>query len=109
MTERMPRDDRAALMREQRRASIMAAAMVEAATAGYSKMTREGVAARAGVAVGSINHEFGTMDALRDAVMAAAIEAPDHYAIVAQGMADGHPLARAAPEEVRQAAIRALA
>lgn len=105
---RLPREDRAALQRTERRQSIMTAALVEAAAAGYDKMTREGVASRAAVSSSSINHEFGTMDALREVVMSEAIEA-GHLIIIAQGLANGHPLARAAPEHLRLEAVRALA
>lgn len=105
---RLPREERAALQRTERRASILTAALVEAAAAGYDKMTREGVASRAGVVASSINHEFGTMDALREVVMSEAV-ANGHLIIIAQGLANGHPVARGAPRVVRQEAVRALA
>ncbi len=71
-------------------------------------MTREAIATRAGVAFGSINHEFGTIDKLRDAVMEDAVT-NERLDIIAQGLADGHPLARAAPDDLRTRAVRALA
>ena len=108
MNQRLPREERAALQRTERRASVLTAALVEAACAGYDKFTREAVAARAGVSDSSVNHEFGTMDALREAVMAEAVE-QGHLVIIAQGLANAHPLARAAPEHLRLEAVRALA
>ncbi len=105
---RMPRTERAALMRAERRAAILAAAIVEAACAGYGKMTRDAIAERAGVAAGSINHEFGTIDKLRDEVMQNAVD-NERLDIVAQGLADKHPITLAAPDELRTRAVRALA
>ena len=105
--ERLSRDDRAAQMRDARRSTIMAAALELADAKGWHSLTRDGVAAAAGVAVGSINHEFGTMDALRDAVMLDAVTNEKH-AIIAQGLAAGHPFARNAAAELREAAIRAV-
>lgn len=95
-------------MRDARRASIMAAAIALAERDGWPSLTRDGVAAEAGIAVGSINHEFGTMDALRDAVMLDAVT-NRKLDIVGQGIARGHPMARAVPDEMREAALRALA
>lgn len=106
--ERLPREDRAALMRDQRRVKIMRAAVAQAELRGYRTMTRVGIAAAAGVSVGSINHEFGTMDALRDAVMRDAVSAW-RPGIIAQGLADGHAVAQDAPVELKEAAVRALA
>lgn len=104
----MPQAERAALMRAERRAAIMAAALVEASCAGYAKMTREAIAERAGVAVGSINHEFGKMDRLRDEVMQNAVD-NERLDIIAQGLADKHPTAIGAPDDLRTRAVRALA
>lgn len=71
-------------------------------------MTREQIAGVAGVAVGSINHEFGTMDGLRDAVMQEAVDV-ERLDILAQGLAERHPIACSAPADIRGAAVRALA
>lgn len=106
--ERLSRDDRATQMREARRSTIMAAALELATAQGWQSLTRDGVAAAAGVAVGSINHEFGTVDALRDLVMLDAV-ANKKLDIIAQGIAAGHPFARGAPAELKEAAIRAVA
>lgn len=104
----LPRVDRSQQMRERRRAAIMAAAVHIAHGVGWRGLTREAVAAEAGVATGSINHEFGTMDALRNAVMQEAVD-EEHLEIIAAGLAEGHPAARDAPPHVREAAIRAMA
>ena len=106
--ERLSRDDRSALMRSRRRETILQAATLLAQRLGFRNLTREIVATEAGVAVGSINHEFGTMDALRDEVMCVAVE-HEHLGIVAAGLAQRHPTACAAPERLRQEALTVLA
>jgi AcrR family transcriptional regulator len=106
--ERLTRDDRSALMRSERRTAIMAAAIKLAAAGGWRNLTRDRVASAAGVAVGSVNHEFGTMGELRAAVMREAV-ASERLEIIAQGLADGDETARDAPAELREAAIRSLA
>ena len=108
ITQPLARVDRSLLMRERRRVAIMAAAVHMAHRMGWRALTREAVAAEAGVATGSINHEFGTMEALRHAVMQEAVD-EGHLEIIAAGLAEGHPAARDAPPHVREAAIRAMA
>lgn len=75
---------------------------------GFAKLTRNGVADRAGVAFGSVNNAYGTMDALRDAVMATALER-NLLDIIAQGLAVGHPVARSASAATKEAALQRLA
>lgn len=87
---------------------VLDAAIAEARTAGYRHMTRRAIATRAGVANGSVSNYFGDMAKLRDEVMRAAVERGIEE-IVAQGLADGHALARNAPIELRQKAALALA
>lgn len=106
--ERLSRDDRAAIQRGTRHEIILAAALQEAQAVGYQNIIRHRVAARAGVANGSVNHAFGTLAALKNAVMEKAVE--DGVAdVVAQGLATGHPVARNAPAHIKEAATRALA
>lgn len=49
---------------------------------GFNTLTRDNVAAEAGVAMGSVNHHYGTMEALRDAVVEKAIEEKNANIIV---------------------------
>lgn len=93
---------------ENRNRAVLDAAVQLAAQRGYRNITRRQVADEAQVAVGSVNNAFGTMDGLRDAVMAAAVER-ELPAIVAQGLADKHPAACGAPETLRRAALESLA
>ena len=95
---------------DARRERVMAAALIVAERDGWQQMTRERVAAEAGVAAGTVNNAVGvggTMAGLRDAVMAEAV-ARGVLAIVAQGLAAGHPAAKAAPVEMRQGATALL-
>lgn len=91
-----------------RNRAVLDAALRLAGSRGYRNITRQQVADEAGVAVGSVNNAFGTMDGLRDAVMAAAVDR-SLAAIVAQGLADRHPAALGAPATLRNAAVESLA
>lgn len=93
---------------ENRNRAVLDAALRLAGQRGYRNITRQQVADEAQVAVGSVNNAFGTMDGLRDAVMAAAVER-SLPAIVAQGLADRHPAALNASAELRGAALASLA
>lgn len=109
---------------ENRNRTVLEAALAVSKERGWQNLTRDGVAVRAGVGAGSVNNAYGTMDALRDAVMAHAVaEATrvlvdgeancadthaDMVAIVAAGLAVGHTAARNAPEAVRAEAVAHL-
>lgn len=93
---------------EERNRKVLEAAISLAGEVGYSKLTRDEIAERAGVAAGSVNNAFGTMDELRDAVMAEAV-GRGLLAIVAQGLAASHPVARAAPQDLKDSALASLA
>lgn len=104
---RMTREDRTAFQRQERRRKLFEAAVFEAAETGFVQMTRDGIAARAGMSAGSVNHEFGNMELLRNEVMRAAVAAR-HIKIIAQGLACGHPTAKEAPEGIRAEAAQTL-
>ena len=74
---------------------------------GFGTLTRDNVAAEAGVAQGSVNHNFGTMNGLRDWVMEKAVE-EENLELIAQGIALGNHVARSAPLELRQRALATL-
>ena len=86
---------------------ILCTAYDMASRDGFNTLTRDRVAAEASVAMGSVNHHYGTMDALRDAVMRMAIERED-LPVIAQGIAAGHPIAQGAPLDVRTKALATL-
>lgn len=93
---------------ENRNRVVLESAIEIAREYGMARLTRQHVADVAGVSCGSVNNAFGTMEALRDAVMATAV-AREILGIVAQGLAERHPAALAAPADVRQRAVSALA
>lgn len=105
---RQTREERAAMLRTQRRDAIMAAAMGLAAQIGHREITRNGVAQLAGVANGSVNHEFGTVDDLRDAVLAEAIDR-ENLPIIARAVATGDPAASGIDPDLKKRALDSLA
>ena len=74
---------------------------------GFAAITRDGVAAEAGVAMGSVNHHYGNMQVLRDAVMQRAVE-EEQLELIAQGMAMGDNVAKTAPLALRKRALTTL-
>lgn len=86
-----------------RRALVLEAALTTAERSGYNRMTREGIAKRAGVSPSLVSLYLGTMPTLRHTVMREAVKR-EIVPIVATGLADGNREAhRAGP------ALRALA
>lgn len=95
------------MSKDTRKLAILAAAMTEAKHHGYAHVTREAIAARAECASGLVSFYFGTMLHMKRAIMSEAIRTRE-LRIVAQGIADGHPKAKRAPEELRRAAVASL-
>lgn len=87
--------------RDQR---VIDAAIECAKESGYRHITREAVAARACVAPATVFNAFGTMLDLKGRVMRVAVER-GLVELVAQGIADGSPIALGAPEELKRAAL----
>ncbi len=83
---------------------ILNGALTVAQNDGWRAVTRDRVAEEAGVGAGSVNTVFGTIDALRGAVMHEAVQR-QILPIIAQGLADRHPIARAAPVELKKRAL----
>jgi AcrR family transcriptional regulator len=104
LPNRLPREERAALQRAERRSAILGAAVDLAATKGYRNLGRDVVAQMAGVALGSVNHEFGTIDALRDAVVVEAVRT-ESLPIIAQAIVDGHGAVADLPAELKKRAL----
>lgn len=91
-----------------RAAQILAAALDVAKVHGYTRMTREQVATRIGIAPSLVPHYMGTMAAFRRRVMREAVRL-ECLPVIAQGLAVRDPHALAAPPELRQRAARHLA
>lgn len=82
---------------------ILLAAVELAKSLGYQWITRDQVAEAAEVASGTINNAYGSMVGLKRAVLRHAV-AEGIVEIVAQGLADGHEIARGAPAELKERA-----
>lgn len=87
--------------------NILEVAYVMAQCDGFGSLTRDGVAAEAGVAMGSVNHHWGKMSALREAVMQRAVE-EENLELIGQGIALGDNIAKSAPLELRARALTTL-
>lgn len=86
-----------------RREQLLAAALEVAAQVGYQQITRQEVAARAGVEPALVTHYFGTMPKLRRHVIRAAV-ARGCLRVVAQGLAVKDPHALKASDEMKEQA-----
>lgn len=87
---------------------ILAAAMQLANLKGYKNVTRDDIASRADVAAGSVSYHFGDMRKLQAAMVERAV-LTQNLKVVAQAMADRHPVALKAPEDLRKRAALLLA
>jgi AcrR family transcriptional regulator len=87
--------------------AILDAAIHIASRQGFSHVTRIAVAQRAGAAEGTVSYHFKTMAKLHDAVVAEAVRTK-HVGIVARALADGHRLAKAAPQSLKDAAAKLI-
>jgi AcrR family transcriptional regulator len=74
---------------------------------GYNNLSRDAIAAHAGVAKGKIHYVFNTMTQLRRAVMRAAVHR-ELRPIIAQGLAQGNKEAHAAPEWLKRESLDLL-
>lgn len=86
---------------------ILEVAYVMAQRDGFGSLTRDGVAAEAGVAMGTINHHWVRMGALREAVMQRAVE-EENLELIGQGIALGDNIAKSAPLDLRARALTTL-
>jgi len=92
---------------DDRRQTILSAALQVAATCGYLRVTRDAVAAAAGCSPALVSHYFGTLVCLHRAIMGEALRTRN-LRVIAQGLSHGDRRARNAPEELRRAAAGAL-
>lgn len=91
-------------------AQILNAAVAMAEKYGWRALTRDRVAEYARVGAGSINTHFGRIENLRDAVMDEVVRRANSgddtaLTILAQGLCDGHPSAKAAPVDLKRRAL----
>lgn len=91
------------------KAAILAAATTLAAQpGGLAGLRRDAVAKAAGVAAGLVTHYWGSMNALRNAVVRKAV-ADENLAVVGEAVALGMPAATEAPFALRSRAARHIA
>lgn len=90
-----------------RKKEILAAGVKLAEAGGYATLTRQQVAREAGTSPPLITRYFSTMEGMRAAIMQEAVRLPA-LRTVAQGLACGCPIAKAAPEKVRADALAVL-
>ncbi len=98
---------RTRLSPSDRKAEILDAALELSRSVGYRHVTRDGIAARAGVSAALVSRYFGTIPRMRRAIMSAAIARKD-LAIIAQGLVAGDSKAQAAHPDLKSAAARRL-
>jgi len=90
-----------------RRKQLIEAALNLAEGRDYTRVTRNEIAAAAGVVGAVIHHQFGTMAKLRRAIMRAAV-AEERLSIIGQGLVVRDPQAMKAPLELRTRALQSL-
>lgn len=87
---------------------ILLKAIQLAGRSGFRNVTRQDIATALGIAAGSVSYHFKDMRKLRTAVMQHAVDTRN-LSVLAQGLADKHPRALAAPVDLRLQAARSLA
>lgn len=86
---------------------ILKAAIRLSRAHGFRGYARSEVISLAGVAAGSVNYHFDSLDGLRDAVIQHAIEKED-LKLIAQGLVDKHPLVQTISEDLKRRAAQCL-
>ena len=92
---------------EQRRGYILEAAIELARQDGYLNIRKEGIAARCGIGAGTVHSAYGSMADIRNDVVRVAIER-GIISILADALAQKHPLARNAPDHLKAQAVASL-
>jgi len=83
---------------------ILQAAVDLAKSFDYRTLTRRTIAHHAGVSVSLVSHYLGSMDELRDELMRYAVK-HEILIIIARGVLYDHPLALAAPDDIKRKAV----
>lgn len=88
--------------------TLLTAAASLAVKQGFRNIRRQDIAEKCECSTGTVSYHFGSMQVLRDELMAHAV-ASGNAVIVGQGLAERHPLAMAAPPGLKARALRLLA
>ena len=91
-----------------RKAAILAAAVILAETHGYTAISLVRVAIASGVSQALVSHYYQTASDLRTAVMHEAVRRRV-LSVVGEGLAHRHPVAMTAPQALKQEAALTLA
>lgn len=94
-------------MSKDRKTALMEVALHLSKTKGYTKVTREAIAAVVGCVPATVTNHLGTTPNMKRGIMRAAV-AKGVVEVVAQGLADGNPHAKKAPPELKRLAVRHL-
>ena len=88
---------------DDRRPTILSAAITLARQDGYTRISRDSIAAAAGCSPGLVSHYFNTMVQLRRAIMGEALRVRCPI-LIAQGLVARDSRAMGADDELRRAA-----
>lgn len=92
---------------DERRQTILSAALQVAVTCGYLRVTRDAIAAAAGCSPALVSFYLGTIPQTQRAIMGEAIRTRN-LRVIAQGLSHGDRRARNAPLAIREAAAASL-
>lgn len=98
---------RSRLEPQERRKQLLDTALEVAESVGFENMTIGKVGRCAGCTQQLVSHYYGTREELRNAVMRAAVRR-SVYRVIAQGLANGHPVALAAPRKLQKESLNTL-
>lgn len=73
----------------------------------YDRISRDDIVADLNMVPANLNHIFGPVSKLRDEMMVRAVET-ERLRVIASGLERGHPVAKAAPEELKKRALETL-
>lgn len=93
---------------QARHLAILDCALKLAEKHGFRKVRRDAVATLADVATGTVSHHYKSISNLHDEIIRAAV-VRENIVVLAQGLAENHPLAKAAPRALRNKAAMFLA
>lgn len=94
-------------MTKDRKTELLDAALRLAKTKGYTKVTREAIAAVVGCVPATVTNHLGTTPNMKRGIMRAAVSR-GVVEVVAQGLADGNPHAKKASHDLKQRAVEHL-
>lgn len=90
-----------------RQNQLLKIALKHAKKVGYANVTRKTIADEADIAESLVTYYLGSMPKVKRAIMRAAVR-DEVLPVVAQGLVDGNPHAKKAPQELREKALASL-